>query len=53
MEYIVGKELLEKVLNYLATKPFTEVAGLINQIQQEVKPVEEKLEVQSKQPITG
>lgn len=41
--FTIKKETLEKVLNYLATKPFMEVAGMIQELQQ-AKPVEEKKE---------
>lgn len=31
-------ELVNAILNYLGTKPFVEVAGLINKIQEEAGP---------------
>jgi hypothetical protein len=33
MNYIISKEKLEKVINYIATKPFSEVYLLINELQ--------------------
>ncbi len=35
--YQVSKTLLDKITNYLASKPFTEVNGLINQLAMEVQ----------------
>lgn len=40
MEYKVKEETINKILNYLATKPYVEVAGLI-QVLQTVKPIKE------------
>ena len=37
MKYQLTQELLTKVLNYLATKPFNEVAGIISEIDKELK----------------
>ena len=41
MDYKMSQKLLETILNYLAKQPFTEVAALINDIQQSVLPVED------------
>ena len=38
--FIVTKELLEKVLNYLATKPYIEVAAFIQELSQ-CKPIQD------------
>jgi hypothetical protein len=32
----MNKELAQKILNYLATKPYQEVFGLVNELIQEV-----------------
>jgi len=33
MEFLVKEQLLQALLNYLATRPFNEVAGLITEMQ--------------------
>ncbi len=33
MEFIISKELAEKILQYLATKPFGEVYQLVGELQ--------------------
>jgi len=39
MEFTLSKELLEAIANYLASKPYNEVAGLLDVIKQ-IKPNE-------------
>lgn len=43
MKFIVEKEVLEKTLNYLSTKPWQEVHGLITALSK-VEPLEDKKE---------
>lgn len=43
MRYSIEKEILEKVLNYVATKPFSEVASMIMEVQKDVRPIEEPI----------
>lgn len=38
----IPQEILQAVVNYLATKPYNEVVNIIGAIQKEVKEVEEK-----------
>ena len=40
MKYSVEGSTLQEVLNYLATRPFAEVAKLINDLQTNAKPLE-------------
>ena len=40
---IVPTDVLVKTLEYLGTRPFNEVAALINDLQQKAKPVEEEV----------
>lgn len=47
MNYIINEELANKVINYLVTKPFIEVAGLIQSLQslpKEIKKDEKETE---------
>ena len=46
--YKIQKETLEKMLNYLASKPFAEVAQLINEIQQ-VEEIKEEVKEEVKE----
>ena len=41
MRFSLDQKLLEQVINYLATRPYQEVQGLIAAIQQDIKPVTE------------
>ena len=41
-KFIIPDAVLGKILNYLATKPYHEVAQLIDMIQTEAKPEEQK-----------
>lgn len=42
MRVSLEDKTLEKMLNYIATKPFNEVAKLIQEVQQDVKLIPEK-----------
>ena len=42
MKHIVSTSILQEVLNYLANRPYSEVAALIKALQEDVKAVEEK-----------
>ena len=46
MKYIITEETINKILNYLATQKYLDVAGLINEIQTKVEKIEptEKVE---------
>jgi len=44
MRFSIDKTLLEQVINYLATRPYNEVAQLISAIQKDVMVVEEQTE---------
>lgn len=41
MKHSVSTNILQDVLNYLANRPYTEVAGLIKAIQDDAKALEE------------
>jgi len=43
-KYIIKEETVNKVLNYLANKPFAEVSGLINEIRTTLQLVKEEQE---------
>lgn len=38
MRVSIDKEILEKIVNYIATKPYSEVWQLIGALQQDIKP---------------
>ena len=40
MKFEISQEVLEKVVNYLATQPYREVVQLIAEINQGIKPIE-------------
>lgn len=42
-KFEISEDLAQKVLNYLATKPYLEVAELVTQLQQ-IKPIEKNIE---------
>lgn len=44
MKHIVSTKVLQEVVNYLANRPYTEVAELILALQNDVKPLEENTE---------
>ena len=41
MRVSIDKEILEKIVNYIATKPYNEVQALIAMVQGDVKIIEE------------
>ena len=48
MEFKIKEETLQNILNYLATRPYSEVTKLINEIQT-VEKIEEVKEVAKKE----
>lgn len=42
MKHIVSTAVLQELINYLANRPYTEVAALIKALQDDVKPLEEQ-----------
>ena len=51
MRFSIEQKILEEILNYMAEKPFNEVARLILEAQKDVKPVvEEEPDVATKYP---
>ena len=49
MRLSIDEKLLNKLVNYIGTKPFHEVFQLINEIQNDIKPIEEKIEEEAKE----
>ena len=49
MRLSIDEKLLNKLVNYIGTKPFQEVFQLINEIQNDIKPIEEKPEQEVKE----
>jgi len=41
MKFTISQSTLEKIINYLTSQPYREVAAIIAEIQRDVKPVEE------------
>ena len=42
MKFEIEQEVLNKIIRYLATKPYAEVAQLISELNQNIKPIEEQ-----------
>ena len=42
MRHSIDSKLLEKILNYMASKPFNEVASLILEAQKDIKAITEE-----------
>jgi hypothetical protein len=42
MKHIVSTKILQDILNYLANRPYTEVAALIQTLQDDAKPIPEE-----------
>lgn len=42
MKHIVSTSVLQEVLNYLANRPYSEVAALIDALQKDVAPLQEE-----------
>ena len=45
MKHIVTTKILQDVINYLAGRPYTEVAPLIKALQEDAKPHQEEMPV--------
>jgi len=45
MRHTIKTDILQKVLNYLSSKPFTEVSALINEVMSDAKPVDQSAEL--------
>jgi hypothetical protein len=48
MKHIVTTQILQDVLNYMANRPYTEVAALIKALQEDAKPLPEEADEESK-----
>ena len=42
MRFTIDKTLLEQMLNYMATKPYSEVAKMIANVHQDIKVIEDE-----------
>ncbi len=47
MRFTIDKTILEQLLNYLVTKPYSEVVQMIANVQQDIKAVEEQPDPES------
>jgi|694.fasta_scaffold00313_56 hypothetical protein len=45
MKHIVSTKVLQEILNYMANRPYTEVAALIKSLQEDAQPMLQKEEV--------
>jgi len=50
MRFTIDKTILEQLLNYLVTKPYSEVAQMIANIQQDIKVAEDLAPPATKDP---
>jgi hypothetical protein len=50
MRFSIEQTVLEKIVNYLASKPFIEVSEIMSEIQQDVKPITEEKEKETITP---
>lgn len=39
MKHVVSTKVLQEILNYMANRPYTEVAALIKSLQEDAKPM--------------
>jgi len=50
MRLSVDQQIIEKIAGYLVTKPYKEVAGLLGELQKDMKPI---VEPKEEAPETG